>query len=144
MDLLIFEHFAHLATDDDDLHVICVCSHLLQLLCCSVPSCRLVSVPKKAKNSFSVTTTTATALFLSIIIMIPIFHDNIIFSLSLSITVRPESRPEILGFFDEYTLDKAIDALCTSKRSYPAAQLDFFINDEPVSLGIIVCQILFG
>ena len=82
MDLLIFEHFAHLATDDDDLHVICVCSHLLQLLCCSVPSCRLVSVPKKAKNSFSVTTTTATALFLSIIIMIPIFHDNIIFSLS--------------------------------------------------------------
>ena len=132
----------HLATDDDDLHVICVCSHLLQLLCCSIPSCRLVSVPKKAKNSFSVTTTTATALFFihNLIIMIPIFHNNNIFY----ITVRPESRPEILGFFDEYTLDKAIDALCTSKRSYPAAQLDFFINDEPVSLGIIVCQILFG
>ena len=62
----------------------------------------------------------------------------ILFFLSLSITVRPESRPEILGFFDEYTLDKAIDALCTSKRSYPAAQLDFFINDEPVSLGIYI------
>ena len=99
-------------------------------------------MPKKAKNSFSVTTTTATALFFihNQIIIIPIFHNNNIFY----ITVRPESRPEILGFFDEYTLDKAIDALCTSKRSYPAAQLDFFINDEPVSLGIIVCQILFG
>ena len=70
--------------------------------------------------------------------MIPIFHNNNIFY----ITVRPESRPEILGFFDEYTLDKAIDALCTSKRSYPAAQLDFFINDEPVSLGIIYAQYL--
>ena len=66
-------------------------------------------------------------------------HNHAIFSISIhilafySFAVRPESRPEILGVSPEYTLDKAIDVLCTSKRSYPAAQLDFFINDEPVS-----------
>merc|ERR1712029_792627 len=37
-----------------------------------------------------------------------------------------------MGVRPEYTLDKAIDILCTSKRSFPASQLDFFINDEPV------------
>eukprot|EP00093_Oithona_nana_P009476 09476.XXX_613798_623475_1 [CDS] Oithona nana genome sequencing. len=51
---------------------------------------------------------------------------------NLSVIIRPESRPEILGVSPEYTLDKAINVLCTSKRSYPASQLDFFINDEPV------------
>jgi len=51
---------------------------------------------------------------------------------NLTVIIRPESRPEIIGVRPEYTLDKAIDVLCTSKRSYPASQLDFFINDEPV------------
>ena len=55
-------------------------------------------------------------------------------NLFLFFTVRPESRPEIIGVRPEYTLDKAIDVLCTSKRSYPASQLDFFINDEPVRI----------
>lgn len=37
----------------------------------------------------------------------------------------------------EYTTDEVIDVQCTSRRSYPAAKIDFFINDEPVSVSLI-------
>ena len=57
---------------------------------------------------------------------------NFLFSSCLS--VRPESGPEIIGLRPEYNENELIDVFCTSAKSYPASQLDFFINDEPVSL----------
>ena len=48
-------------------------------------------------------------------------------------SVRPESKPQIYGLRHEYSSDEIIDVLCTSKRSFPAAKIDFFINDEAVS-----------
>jgi hypothetical protein len=50
----------------------------------------------------------------------------------ITISVRPESGPQILGLRPEYNVEETIDVMCTSARAYPAAQLDFFINDEPV------------
>jgi len=47
--------------------------------------------------------------------------------------VRPEGGPEIRGLRAEYAADDIIDVMCTSRRAFPAAHLDFFINDEPVS-----------
>ena len=46
--------------------------------------------------------------------------------------VRPESKPQMSGLKPEYTTDEVIDVVCTSKRSYPAAKIVFFVNDEPV------------
>ena len=41
-------------------------------------------------------------------------------------------RTHVLKEFAEYTTDEVIDVVCTSKRSYPAAKIVFFVNDEPV------------
>ena len=49
------------------------------------------------------------------------------------LSVRPEAPPQIQGLQSEYALDETVDVLCTSARAFPAAQLDFFVNDEPVS-----------
>ena len=53
--------------------------------------------------------------------------------INIYFSVRPQGRPEIIGLRQEYTTDQTIDVTCKSERSYPAAELSFFINDEPVS-----------
>ena len=55
-------------------------------------------------------------------------------------SVRPEGAPEIIGLRQSYTSDESIEVICTSKRSFPAAKLDFLINDEPVSSPEIMIQ----
>ena len=57
---------------------------------------------------------------------------------NLSISVRPESGPEILGLRPSYTAEEKIDVVCRSEKSYPASQLDFFINDEPVRTDVLI------
>ena len=51
----------------------------------------------------------------------------------LQIAVRPEAPPQIQGLQPEYALHETVDVMCTSARAFPAAKLDFFVNDEPVS-----------
>ena len=38
----------------------------------------------------------------------------------------------------EYALHDTVDVMCTSARAFPAAKLDFFVNDEPVSCWDVV------
>ena len=45
----------------------------------------------------------------------------------------PPKGPEIVGLRPEYTSDETVDVTCKSERSHPAAELNFLINDEPVS-----------
>ena len=54
------------------------------------------------------------------------------FEVEITFPVRPESKPQMSGLKPEYTTDEVIDVVCTSKRSYPAAKIVFFVNDEPV------------
>ena len=55
------------------------------------------------------------------------------FIILIHLAVRPEAPPEIQGLQPEYALHETVDVMCTSARAFPAAQLDFFVNDEPVS-----------
>jgi len=57
---------------------------------------------------------------------------------NLTVIIRPEGGPEIIGLRPIYTNDESIEVICTSKRSYPAAKLDFLINDEPASDELVV------
>ena len=59
-------------------------------------------------------------------------RSSILIQLSLPFAVRPESGPRIRGLLPEYGAEDVIDVMCVSSRSYPAPQLDFFIDNEPV------------
>ena len=51
----------------------------------------------------------------------------------LYFTVNPQKKPEIIGLRPEYTTEETITITCKSERSYPAAELNFFIDNEAVS-----------
>lgn len=55
----------------------------------------------------------------------------------LTVIIRPEAPPQIQGLQPEYALHETVDVMCTSARAFPAAKLDFFVNDEPVGDNII-------
>ena len=62
------------------------------------------------------------------------FNPLFLFALLIHLAVRPEAPPQIQGLQPEYALHETVDVMCTSARAFPAAELDFFVNDEPVSL----------
>lgn len=51
----------------------------------------------------------------------------------LTVIIRPEGDPQIHGLRPSYNSEESIEVTCTSKRSFPAANLQFLINDEPAS-----------
>ena len=52
--------------------------------------------------------------------------------MTIFVAVGPTDPPEIHGLEPEYASDGEIDVGCILKDSFPAAQLDFFIDNEPV------------
>ena len=58
--------------------------------------------------------------------------------------VRPEAPPQIQGLLPEYALHDTVDVMCTAARAFPAASLDFFVNDEPVSYLDVICLTLLS
>ena len=60
----------------------------------------------------------------------------------LLISVNPQKGPEIIGLRPEYTTDETITITCKSESSYPAADLNFFIDNEAVSKILQVTQII--
>lgn len=59
------------------------------------------------------------------------------------VAVRPENDPEIRGLKAEYAADESINVFCKSSWSFPATSLDFFINDEQVSVVCVTCLSAF-
>ena len=53
------------------------------------------------------------------------------------VTALPESPPEIHTEHDRYELGDTLRANCSSSPSKPSASLSFFINNNPVSTGLI-------
>ena len=58
--------------------------------------------------------------------------------------VRPEAPPQIQGLLPEYALHDTVDVMCTAARAFPAAKLDFFVNDEPVSCLLLSASVWIG
>ncbi|XP_014245110.2 uncharacterized protein LOC106664169 [Cimex lectularius] len=62
----------------------------------------------------------------------PLFH-TVIQSTHLVVVEEPRGAPDIRVEKQKYTLGERIRANCTSKASFPAANLSFFINDIKVA-----------
>ena len=45
----------------------------------------------------------------------------------------PDGKPRITGIKEKYQIGEQLEAMCTSWQSHPAANLTWFINEEPVS-----------
>ena len=45
----------------------------------------------------------------------------------------PDGKPRITGVKEKYQIGEQLEAMCTSWQSHPAANLTWFINEEPVS-----------
>ncbi|KAF6206295.1 hypothetical protein GE061_017525 [Apolygus lucorum] len=61
----------------------------------------------------------------------PFFH-TVIRSSNLVVIEKPVTVPEILVEKTKYSLGEKIRANCTSRSSYPAANLTFYVNNMPI------------
>ena len=68
---------------------------------------------------------------------------NILTSFNFPFTVNPQKVPEIIGLRPEYTTEETIQITCKSERSYPAAELNFFIDNEAVRFGFLKCFLFY-
>ncbi|KAK9503577.1 hypothetical protein O3M35_010106 [Rhynocoris fuscipes] len=62
----------------------------------------------------------------------PLFH-TIIKSARLQVIEKPRTLPEIHVEKTKYSVGEKIRANCTSRSSFPAANLTFYANGVPVS-----------
>lgn len=62
----------------------------------------------------------------------PSFHTDIAVA-QMIVVDMPDDRPLIIVEKTEYEVGERLRANCTSPRSYPAANLTWYVNDKPVS-----------
>jgi hypothetical protein len=61
----------------------------------------------------------------------------VVVSRGVFVTALPEKPPEIHTEYDRYEPGETLRANCSSSPSKPSASLSFFINNIPVSTGLI-------
>ena len=62
--------------------------------------------------------------------------NSYLYQILFSLLVTPKKGPMITGGKLRYSLGDNVDVNCTSANSKPAAEINWFINGEPVSTKI--------
>lgn len=60
----------------------------------------------------------------------------------LCVPVLPTNGPHITGEKNQYVAGDEVDLTCTSGKSYPASELKWLVNDQEVSLAILLTAFL--